>query len=259
VLDRVIDATAAIVRRRVRRGSRTWNLLTKIWTAWRFCVIAYRKNPLIQRVWARHEAEFERALAELSERTEHFFVIQIGACDGLMADPIHAWIMKPNWHGILVEPQKVEFDRLNATYREQRHRLILENVAIAGHDGTCQLYRVRDEARTADWERGLASLLPQPDTARFSAETVPCISFDTLLDRHGVSRLDLLQIDVEGYDFEILKLLDFRRLRPALIRYEHRHLKPREKASCRAYLARRGYRLLEMEFDTGAVLQRVPS
>ena len=48
---------------------------------------------------------------------------------------------------------------------------------------------------------------------------------DTLLDRHHVKKIDLLQIDVEGYDYELLKSFNFERIKPQLIRYEHRHLK----------------------------------
>ena len=38
-----------------------------------------------------------------------------------------------------------------------------------------------------------------------------------------------------------------------MIRYEHRHLRPRDKHACKIHLERCGYRILEMRFDTGAV------
>ena len=173
-----------------------------------------------------------------------------------MADPIHGWIQEFNWRGILVEPQRAEFERLKATYPNEGGRLVFENVAISTTNGTCTLYRVKDDMLTADWERGIASLLPPPDKDRFASEIVPCMTFDELLKRHCVSRIDLLQIDVEGYDFEILKLLDFNKVAPAMIRYEHRHLRPSDRRACQEYLLRKGYRILEMKFDTGAVSQR---
>jgi FkbM family methyltransferase len=268
VLDRWIGPGFATARRRVRRGSRTWRLLARTWAAWRALERVVRRTPWIRRRWARAQAEFDRHLEHLSATTPDFFVVQIGACDGLMADPIHAWIKRYRWHGILVEPQRNEFERLQVTYRDDRDRLVFENVAIAESNGTRSLYRVRDSAQSADWERGIATLLPQrEDAGRFAAEIVPCITFDTLLDRHRVAHIDLLQIDVEGYDFEVLKLLDFDRIQPAVIRYEHRHLGPADRHACRVFLARRGYRILGMEFDTGAVrtdaagrpLSRVPN
>jgi FkbM family methyltransferase len=170
-------------------------------------------------------------------------------------DPIHEWIRQSRWRGILVEPQLIEFEKLKTNYRQEQNRLVFENVAIATTDGTCTLYRI-ENGGTEDWERGVASLLTEPlrfATGRFIAETVPCITFDTLLRRHHVSRIDLLQIDTEGYDFEILKQIDFSRLRPVMIRYEHRHLKARDRLACRTYLKGFGYRILEMRFDTAAV------
>jgi FkbM family methyltransferase len=253
MLDRMIETAAHHARRRLRRGSRAWRLLARTWYAWRAYWATCRDNRWMQRRWARRESEFNRLLGKLSSRTADFFVIQIGACDGLMADPIHDWITRCHWRGILVEPQQLEFEKLKDTYRQDRDRLIFENVAICDRDGTCTLYRVKESARTADWERGFASLLPRFASDRFIAETVPCITFETLLRRHRVSRVDLLQIDAEGYDFEILKAVDFQKCRPAMIRYEHRHLMPRDRHACQIYLERRGYQLLEMKFDTGAV------
>ena len=88
-----------------------------------------------------------------------------------------------------------------------------------------------------------------------TTEMVQCVTFDTLLNRHQVKRIDLLQIDVEGYDYELLKLFDFERIRPRLIRYEHSHLKLSDRSSCKRYLKQNGYMILEMEYDTGAVLR----
>src|SRR2546426_11057106 len=224
MLDRVIGPVTVMERRKVRRGSRTWTVLARMWAAWLATEAVYRRNPLINRRWARCESEFDRLLHQLSTATNEFFVIQIGACDGLIADPIHAWIKRYNWRGILVEPQKIEFENLKATYRDEHDRLVFENVAIADANGMCTLYRVKDNALAAAWERGIASLLPPSDSDRFIAEAVPCITFKTLLNRHHVSRIDLLQIDAEGYDFAILKQVDFRRIQPTVIRYEHRHL-----------------------------------
>lgn len=252
MLDRAIDAAAEIARRNLRRGSGTWRALARIWGVWLASLAYCRNNPWMRRQWARRESEFYRRLGELSAARDDFFVVQIGACDGLMADPIHDWIKRTTWRGILVEPQASEFERLKETYREENDRLVFENVAIGDRDGSCTLYRVNDSTRTAEWERGFASVLPRLASDRCIAETVPCITLDTLLRRHRVARVDLLQIDAEGYDYEILKRLDFKTLRPVMIRYEHRHLRARDKHACKAHLKRWGYRILETQFDTGA-------
>jgi FkbM family methyltransferase len=217
-----------------------------------------RNDPIKRRWWQLRSSRFEAIIERYSVETEDFFVLQVGACDGVMADPIHKWIKKYNWRGILVEPQQNEFERLRINYRDNS-KLSFENVAIAGADGLRPFFRVKDERIEAEWQRGVASLVATPKFVREDmvvTEMVRCITFNTLLNRHHVERIDLLQIDVEGYDYELLKSFDFERIRPRLIRYEHLHLTGSDRRSCRTYLKREGYEILEMKYDTGAILRR---
>jgi len=197
-------------------------------------------------------------IEQYSREAHDFFVLQIGACDGVTADPIHEWIKKFGWQGILVEPQRKAFERLRVNYRDCDN-LSFENVAIAEQDGLQPLYTVKEERIEEDWQRGIASFLPKPDLEKqdmVTKEMVHCVTFDTLLNRHQVKRIDLLQIDVEGYDYNLLKLFDFERMKPRLIRYEHALLRLSDRSSCRKLLRQNGYEILGMEFDTGAVLRR---
>ena len=52
-------------------------------------------------------------------------------------------------------------------------------------------------------------------------EKVVCISLDKLIDKYSVSKIDLLQIDTEGYDYEIISNMDFSRIKPRIIHFEH--------------------------------------
>jgi hypothetical protein len=45
-----------------------------------------------------------------------------------------------------------------------------------------------------------------------------------LLNKHNVKKIDLLQIDVEGYDGELLVGIDFSKIKPRYIRYEDKHI-----------------------------------
>jgi len=253
ILHRAIDSVANLLRRNVKRGSWLWNGLRGIQDV----LASLRHNPISRRRWESQYKRFEDIVERHSIKIHDFFVLQIGACDGIIADPIHKWIKKYRWQGILVEPQIREFERLKITYRDSNN-LSFENVAIAETSGLRPLYKVKDENIAADWQRGVASLFAKPSLEKqdmVATEMVQCVTFDTLLNRHQVKRIDLLQIDVEGYDYELLKLFDFTRIRPQLIRYEHSHLKLSDRSSCKTYLKHIGYRILEMEYDTGAVLQ----
>jgi hypothetical protein len=93
-----------------------------------------------------------------------------------------------------------------------------------------------------------------PDIERRVITTeVSTITFDTLYKRNNVERLDLLQIDTEGYDYELLKLIDFKRYRPRLLIYEHKHLNAADRAACTEYLVAHGYDTMSEMMDTWAV------
>lgn len=80
-------------------------------------------------------------------------------------------------------------------------------------------------------------------------ERVQCTTLHQLLDRHDVTQLDLLQIDTEGYDSEILRTLDFTRIRPRFVNYE-RVLLQGDEPACRALLKAAGYILRDWGQDT---------
>ena len=82
------------------------------------------------------------------------------------------------------------------------------------------------------------------------------MTFETLCRRNGIDRLDLLLIDVEGYDWDLIRAIDFERGLPRLVAYEHYHLAPHERAACRAYMERLGYEAMEEHFDTFCLLPR---
>ncbi|UOA07502.1 FkbM family methyltransferase [Methylobacter sp. S3L5C] len=58
---------------------------------------------------------------------------------------------------------------------------------------------------------------------------VNCITLNTLLSRHNLEALDIICIDAEGWDYKILRQLDFSIWRPKLIRCEYINLDEEEK------------------------------
>jgi hypothetical protein len=76
-------------------------------------------------------------------------------------------------------------------------------------------------------------------------ERVPTARLDSLLARHGISQVDFLVIDTEGHDFEILRSLDFARVTPTLLMFEHQHLSVADKQNAYGLLAAAGYEFRE--------------
>jgi FkbM family methyltransferase len=251
---RVVDSVRAFLKAELRKGSIAWRVVARVA---RRILLTYHRNPLSRRRWSANANAFARAIAAEERNSSEFWFIQVGACDGFIDDPIHEDIKTKGWRGILIEPQSAEFQRLKDTYRLHADRLIFENVAIADSDGERMLYKVKESRVNAQWQRGIASFLPisgVDDMTMIETERVRCITFEALLAKHRLPQVSLLQVDVEGYDFEILKLAKLDIFKPRLIRYEHCHLGFQGAAECRKYLQRNGYVVLPMEWDTGAIL-----
>jgi FkbM family methyltransferase len=175
------------------------------------------------------------------------FVV-IGAMDGISFDEFHSHVRDYHWSGLLVEPIPEQFRRLVSNYTaigcspDNRY----ENSAIAGHDGTIQMLTIRQEAvdsgKVHECFGGMSAIYPPRNGLGSEADAenvrrygelieVPCITLPTLLKRHGVEAFDMLCIDAEGWDFKILRQLDFSRWRPKLIRIEYINLSDEEKSA----------------------------
>lgn len=184
--------------------------------------------------------------------------IQIGAHDGLSSDPLRPYILKHRWTGILVEPQPELFKRLVENY-EGNMRLTFENGAIGNENGKVKLYRFKAGQNLPDHATMLTSF--RADALIYNGHgykgeieeiEVPCVTFQTLLESHGIKDLDVLQIDTEGFDYEILKMMATSELRPALIHYEHGMLHGHGKEACEKMLRELGYTLTLLGIDTVA-------
>jgi hypothetical protein len=86
--------------------------------------------------------------------------------------------------------------------------------------------------------------------SRIGSVEVASTTFSELLS--DIAYLDLLQIDAESYDLELLKLFDFGRLTPPIVRFEHRQMSPSELDEAYEILAQHGYRMVREEHDTTA-------
>ena len=192
------------------------------------------------------------------------FFCEIGANDGAQHDPLRELILAHRWRGIMVEPVPFVFERLRRNY-ESLDRVELENAAIADRDGELPFFHLAEapEAERAalpGWYDGIGSFSREavlahadaiPDVAeRLVETTVPCMTVETLLERHGSPTLDLLLIDTEGYDGELIGHLDLERVRPRLLIFEHFHLDPDERRATVERLEAAGYVALAEGFDT---------
>jgi len=67
------------------------------------------------------------------------------------------------------------------------------------------------------------------------------MTLNALFARHRITKLDVLQIDVEGYDWDVLQTLDLGRVSPTLIQIETGHLGRRTLTKMAKHLNDAGY------------------
>ncbi len=211
--------------------------------------------------------DFEYVLAHhLAGRADSrpFFFLQVGARDGVSDDPLYRHVREKNWHGIMVEPQPEQFARLLENY-EGSEGLTFVNAAVAEQPGVRTMYVIADATGTPLEELGGIASFREGPLRAFHAKmgrhypgssvgtiVAACTTFADVLS--DVSYLDLLQIDVEGYDVQLLTLFDFARIKPSIVRFEHRHVPPSELDEAFLLLAHHGYLMVREEYDVTAYL-----
>ena len=195
----------------------------------------------------RIESDF---LFDLARRQNNVFVLQVGANDGVGGDPIHQFVKSYKWKGLLLEPLPDIFEKLQGNYRNQKG-IILHNAALAARDGAMTFYRIKPGPDVPEWCDGLGSFSRETILSHkhkfptienhVVAQTVEALSFKTLVEKFGICAIDVIVIDTEGYDYEVLKQIDFQRFRPELVIYEQIHLSDEVKKASIEMLNNAGY------------------
>lgn len=187
---------------------------------------------------------------KLAEHQTDVFAVQIGAMDGVRGDPLRPLLRRYQWQALLVEPMPDAFEALQKNYAGWPH-VVLANVAIAEHDGIHHMTRFTPQA-VADggvpgWAEEAATFMPErtalawQDPAMKEQLEVPCMTLQSLVETYAVDRMDVLQIDAEGYDWHILKQLNFERFTPFIIHLEIVNLPQEEQTRVTNLLDKQGY------------------
>ncbi len=194
---------------------------------------------------------FDFVVAQHFLNANDFFFIQVGAFDGVQADPIRKFVVRHNWKGVLIEPQKKAFALLKQNYADQP-QLTFKNVAISGRNEMRTLYTVAAEG-VPEWCQGLASfdrevilkhkeLVPGLE-ALITTEEIACVTFEQLIEELKTDKIDLLQVDAEGYDADLINMFPFDVVRPAIVHFERKHLSPEALEGCLNRLLRYDYKI----------------
>ena len=161
------------------------------------------------------------------------YAMVIGANDGKLEDFLTSYFDRENLTAILVEPVADLHEALLKKFSLFKN-LCFENVAIDKKNKTRAIYKLKHSDCLPDWTKGLASFSKKVITSHddqiagikdlIIKQKVKCVTISSLLKKYRFPELNILQIDTEGYDFEIVKTIDFKLNRPEIIIFEHMHL-----------------------------------
>lgn len=204
-----------------------------------------------------------RVIKKMARLYPEAFFIQVGANDGDQLDPLRKAVHKGRWQGIMVEPVPYVFQRLKANNGHLSGRVKLENVAIAEVCGSLPFWHLRQATGDEELPRlydAIGSFRKDvvlkhvnfiPDIEdRIICTEVMSITFEELCRRNNLDVIDILQIDTEGYDFEIIKTIDFERHAPKLLIYEHHHFTEETDRECLQFIQDKGYEFFKEGMDT---------
>lgn len=230
------------------------------------------KNNLISQHFSKSELnlEFDYVMAHRLMRTKDFFFIQVGANVGISEnDPIYTFIENISITGICLEPIPFYFNKLKENYGKlEKIRLI--NMALHPTKNEITMYKIDENAvgknGVPKWARGIStfnkSIMDKhgkdiPNYEKLLVEEkVKCTSFKNLLTENNVTKIDLLLIDTEGFDYEIIKMVDFKKIKPSIIKFEYKHLQKSDLLSCIDLLVSNNYKLFFEMTDITAYLDQ---
>ena len=137
---------------------------------------------------------------------------------------------------LLVEPVPHNISAINENLKEFKN-IHLEPVAVACVRETKDFFFVKATSINKlkkHWASGIGSFnknhLLNHRTKRFLIEEddidkipIKTVKFEDLIDKYSITEIDKILIDIEGYEYEILRDMDLKKVRINSILFEYKH------------------------------------
>jgi FkbM family methyltransferase len=129
-----------------------------------------------------------------------------------VADNVTFALYLAGWRGVVVEPQ----ERLAAPYAMLRPRDVVIQALVGREEGQAAFHEVDRLHGFSTTVKANAEQAAGFGT-RYATRNLPMTTLAALCARHGLTRIDLLKIDVEGAEADVLAGNDWGRFRPRVL------------------------------------------
>jgi len=192
-----------------------------------------------------------------------FSFIQVGANDGISFDDLYDFVTKRKSFGVVIEPVKSYFEELKNNYVNFPN-VVPVNMAVFHQKDVLDIYKINPEKSSIypDWVKGIASFdKGHHKKLNINEEDIIIekVKADHLMSIIGSNfngdyyNVDLFQVDTEGFDYEVIKMIDFNKLHPKIIKFESVNLNDVQKKELAKILNKEGYVVFNEAGDTVAL------
>lgn len=205
----------------------------------------------------------ERILKKNYKKGELFNFIQVGANDGVSFDFLYDFLVNRNSYGLVIEPIKSYFEQLKYNYKDFPNIQPLQ-LALHPTEKKISIYRVDDAQlhKYPEWVKGIASFDKQ-HLLKFNiaenniiTEIVDADNFNNIIEKEipfNIQDIDYIQVDTEGFDYEVINMIDFGTVKPKIIKYESVNLSADKQVKLEKLFKTMGYYLFKEDSDTIAI------
>ena len=206
-----------------------------------------RKLHIIHNIYIKHKFFIKKnsyamdnedtAVLEYFKEKKNGFYVDVGCYH-----PIHRnntyLLYKKNWNGINIDTSQFSIDLFNYL----RPNDLNYNCAISNKNEVIKLFYQKELSQLSTTEINQAQTVFQ---GKIKEKNIQAFTLDEILDRdkYKNSKIDFLDIDVEGADLKVLEGLSFDKFQPELVCVEI-HTKEIKKNGIYNFLIEKNYELL---------------